>query len=73
MSTDSAQEPHQLYQDFKITELISRFYQSIRFGATTPIPHREILLAARIMDEIFSQIYSGNRAPKQAQTKCPVR
>lgn len=61
-----------LYQDSGMTELISRFYQSIRFSTPPPIPYREILLTARIMDEIFSQIYSGNGVSKQEQTECSV-
>lgn len=36
--------------------LIEAFYRSIREGATDPIPHREILLTARIMDGIFAQL-----------------
>jgi hypothetical protein len=43
-------------------ELIERFYNSIRKGDPLPIPYREILLTARIMDEIFAQLY-----PAQAQ------
>src|SRR5437016_284519 len=46
-----------LYQDFGMKELIERFYNSIRLGDPLPIPYREILLTARIMDEIFAQIY----------------
>ena len=46
-----------LYQDFGMKELIERFYNSIRLGAPLPIPYREIVLTARIMDEIFAQIY----------------
>lgn len=46
-----------LYQDFGMKELINRFYNSIRAGDPLPIPYREILLTARIMDEIFAQIY----------------
>jgi predicted dehydrogenase len=46
-----------LYQDFGMKELIERFYSSIRLGDPLPIPYREILLTARIMDEIFAQIY----------------
>jgi predicted dehydrogenase len=46
-----------LYQDFGMKELIERFYDSIRQGKPVPIPYREILLTARIMDEIFAQIY----------------
>jgi hypothetical protein len=38
-------------------ELIERFYNSIRKGSPLPIPYREIILTARIMDEIFAQIY----------------
>jgi predicted dehydrogenase len=46
-----------LYQDFGMKELIERFYNSIRKGDSLPIPYREIILTARIMDEIFAQIY----------------
>jgi predicted dehydrogenase len=46
-----------LYQDFGMKELIERFYNSIRLDDPLPIPYREILLTARIMDEIFAQIY----------------
>jgi hypothetical protein len=47
-----------LYQDFGMKELIERFYNSIRRGDPLPIPYREIILTARIMDEIFAQIYA---------------
>jgi predicted dehydrogenase len=46
-----------LYQDFGMKELMERFYNSIRLGKPVPIPYREIILTARIMDEIFAQIY----------------
>jgi len=36
--------------------LIESFYRSITESAPLPIPYREILLTARIMDEIFEQI-----------------
>src|SRR5438876_11021639 len=45
------------YQDFGMKELIERFYNSIRLRGEPPIPYREIILTARLMDEIFSQIY----------------
>jgi predicted dehydrogenase len=45
------------YQDFGMKELIERFYNSIRLRGEPPIPYREIILTARIMDEIFSQVY----------------
>ena len=37
--------------------LIDQFFLSIRENRPPPIPYREILLTARIMDSIFSQIY----------------
>jgi len=46
-----------LYQDFGMKELIERFYESVRTGGPPPLPYREIILTARIMDEIFAQIY----------------
>jgi predicted dehydrogenase len=52
-----------LYQDFGMKELIERFYNSIRLDGPPPIPYREIILTAQIMDEIFTQIY-GDRASK---------
>ena len=52
-----------LYQDFGMKELLERFYNSIRKGSPPPIPYREILLTARVMDEIFAQIY-GPRSRK---------
>ena len=45
------------YQDAGIKELIEQFYTSIRTGGAPPLPYREILLTARIMDEIFAQVY----------------
>src|SRR5215469_11497517 len=49
-----------LYQDYGMTELVSRFYGSIRDSQAPPIPYREILLTAKIMDAIFAQIYGGD-------------
>jgi predicted dehydrogenase len=57
-----------LYQDFGMKELIERFYNSIRRGNPLPIPYREILLTARIMDEIFVQIYP----PKTGKPLTPM-
>ena len=45
-----------LHQDFGMKELIVRFHASIRDNSAPPIPYREIVLTARIMDEIFAQI-----------------
>jgi hypothetical protein len=41
--------------------LIESFYQSITGDAPLPVPYREILLTATIMDSIFEQL-SGARA-----------
>jgi hypothetical protein len=41
--------------------LIAAFYRSIQDGTASPIPSREILLGARLMDAIFEQIGSANR------------
>jgi predicted dehydrogenase len=46
-----------LYQDFGMKELIERFYDSIQLDGPVPIPYREIVLTARIMDRVFAQIY----------------
>lgn len=46
----------ELYQDSGMKELIARFYQGIGTDDVPPIPYREILLTARIMDEIFRQV-----------------
>jgi predicted dehydrogenase len=43
--------------------LIESFYRSLVSDAPVPIPYRQILLTARLMDEIFSQIYPGAVAP----------
>jgi predicted dehydrogenase len=50
-----------LYQDFGMKELIERFYNSIRSDSPPPIPYREIILTARIMDKIFAQVYPAGR------------
>ena len=36
--------------------LIESFYRSIQEGESVPIPYREIILTAKIMDEIFLQL-----------------
>ena len=42
--------------------LIEQFYRSITAGTPVPIPYREILLTATIMDEIFAQL-DGKKQP----------
>jgi hypothetical protein len=46
--------------------LIEAFYDSIRQDSAVPIPYREILLTARIMDAIFAQL-DRQLLPVQAQ------
>ena len=41
--------------------LIETFYRSIVDGTSVPIPYREILLTARIMDTIFAQLAAQQR------------
>lgn len=41
--------------------LIETFYRSIVEGSSVPIPYREILLTARIMDDIFLQLNQASR------------
>lgn len=43
--------------------LMESFYRSVREGAPVPIPYREIILTARIMDEICSQIETRRSWP----------
>lgn len=42
--------------------LLRLFYESARNGTPPPIPYREILLTARIMDSIFEQLPSARQA-----------
>ena len=45
-----------LHQDFGMKELIEQFYGCIRGERAVPIPYREILLTARIMDDVFRRL-----------------
>jgi predicted dehydrogenase len=49
---------HQLNMNAGLRRLIEAFYRSIVSDAPVPIPYREILLTATIMDAIFCQINS---------------
>lgn len=53
-----------LYQDFGMHELVRRFYEGIQNGSPPPIPLREIVLTAEIMDEIFRQVHLPPATPK---------
>jgi predicted dehydrogenase len=44
------------HMDSGMKYLIESFYRSIKDGSPVPIPYREILLTAKIMDAIFEQV-----------------
>jgi predicted dehydrogenase len=53
--------------------LIESFYRSITEGAPPPIPYREIVLTARIMDDIFEQIRTvRSDAETPGRSSCPA-
>jgi predicted dehydrogenase len=47
--------------------LIESFYRSILSGTAPPIPYSEIILTARIMDEIFAQVGQQSRELRQTR------
>ena len=58
-----------LHQDFGMKELIEQLYQSIRSDGPPPIPYREIILTARIMDEIFVQVRDAAKQPEKSENE----
>lgn len=58
-----------LYQDFGMKVLIEQLYNSIREQKAPPIPYREILLTAEIMDRIFQQLNSVRPDDLQASSR----
>jgi len=46
-----------LHSDARTRLLIEAFYRAVTEDAPLPIPHREILATAKLMDEIFRQVY----------------
>jgi len=61
------------HMDSGMKYLIESFYRSIREGTPLPIPYREILLTARIMDDIFEQVNVGRSPARLALQAHPVR
>jgi predicted dehydrogenase len=65
-----------LARDFQVRygmkSLIEAFYKSISEGTPVPIPYREILVTARIMDQIFEQINARDRAGSVATQVQPA-
>jgi predicted dehydrogenase len=57
---------HDFHMDSGMKYLIESFYRSIQEGAPVPIPYREILLTARIMDAIFDQLNAGRTQDQMA-------
>ena len=51
--------------------LIESFHRAITEGTPLPIPYREIVLTAKIMDDIFAQIAS--RQPDALQNPLPLQ
>jgi predicted dehydrogenase len=58
-----------LHQDYGMKELIEQLYQSIRSDGPPPIPYREIILTARIMDEIFVQVRDAAKQPEKSENE----
>jgi predicted dehydrogenase len=57
-----------IYQDAGMTELVRRFHAAVVVGGAPPIPYREVLLTARIMDAVFAQMRgAGPALPEDAQ------
>jgi predicted dehydrogenase len=61
------------HMDSGLKCLIESFYRSIHEDAPLPIPYREILLTARIMDTIFEQLSPGRSQAHLASRAYPVR
>jgi predicted dehydrogenase len=54
--------------------LIEGFYRSIVEGTPVPIPYREIILTARVMDAIFAQVGASEpRFGAEGQAACALR
>jgi len=52
--------------------LMRRFYRSIADGEPVPIPYKEILRTANIMEQIFSQLNSAQNSMAEGQTKAQL-
>lgn len=57
---------HDFHMKSGMKFLIESFYRSIIDGTPVPIPYREILLTARIMDSIFAQVGATQARVPQA-------
>ncbi len=59
-----------MHQDSGMKELIERFHASLPLDRPPPIPYREILLTARIMDMLFEQ-FAEQRNGSQSSSPTP--
>lgn len=53
-----------MHHDSGMKELIERFHRSIAENSAPPIPYREIVLTARLMDSMFAQLRPAERDAK---------
>jgi predicted dehydrogenase len=60
------------HMDSGMKNLIESFYRSIRENSPVPIPYREILVTARIMDAIFEQVNASQPQSQLAGQAQPV-
>jgi len=60
-----------IYQDSGMKELIERFHVAVGVGGPPPIPYREVLLTARIMDAVFERMRDGGHGPLVASPPAP--
>jgi predicted dehydrogenase len=60
------------HMDSGMHYLIESFYRSIRDNSPPPIPYRDILLTARIMDTVFDQLRAGRPEQQWASQAHPV-
>ena len=60
------------HMDSGMKYLIEAFYGSIRKNSPVPIPYREILITARIMDVIFEQLNAGRSRVQFTSPAQPV-
>jgi len=61
------------HMDSGMKYLIESFYGSVRDGAAVPIPYREILLTARLMDTIFEQLTVNKSQNLRPAALSPLR
>jgi hypothetical protein len=61
------------HMDSGMKYLIESFYGSVRDGAPVPIPYREILLTARLMDTIFEQLTVNQSQNLRPAALSPLR